>query len=73
MILSLFFFRGLNNNSFTGPIPPTIGNLTNLTWLDLSDNQLSGLIPITNNATTLGLDRLVNARHLYVLCQIYRF
>ncbi|PWA79140.1 protein kinase-like domain-containing protein [Artemisia annua] len=58
-------FLGLNNNSFTGPIPPTIGNLTNLTWLDLSDNQLSGLIPITN-ATTLGLDRLVNARHFHL-------
>nr|GEX99421.1 probable leucine-rich repeat receptor-like protein kinase At5g49770 [Tanacetum cinerariifolium] len=58
-------FLGLNNNSFTGPIPPTIGNLTNLTWLDLSDNQLSGLIPITN-AATLGLDRLVNARHFHL-------
>ncbi|PWA90733.1 protein kinase-like domain-containing protein [Artemisia annua] len=58
-------FLGLNNNSFTGPIPPTIGNLTNLTWLDLSDNQLSGLIPITNG-TTLGLERLVNARHFHL-------
>ncbi|KAJ9535606.1 hypothetical protein OSB04_un001258 [Centaurea solstitialis] len=48
---------GLNNNSFVGFIPPSIGNLTNLSWFWVSGNQLQGSIP-------LGLDKLVNARHL---------
>ena len=31
--------------TFPVSIPPEIGNLTNLTWLELNDNQLSGPIP----------------------------
>ena len=43
----------------TGEIPPEIGNLTNLTTLNLENNQLTGEIPpeIGNltNLTTLNL------------------
>jgi len=35
----------LNNNQLTGPIPPEIGNLTNLTYLWLFSNELTGTIP----------------------------
>ena len=35
----------LPNNGLTGPIPPELGNLDNLTALLLNDNQLTGLIP----------------------------
>ena len=57
--------RALNSNKFSGNIPPTIGNLTNINWLDLSDNQLEGPIPISK-AGVLGLEKLLNAKHLYV-------
>jgi Leucine-rich repeat (LRR) protein len=36
---------GLYLNQLTGSIPPEIGNLTNLTWLDLGNNGLTGSIP----------------------------
>ncbi|PWA55313.1 putative leucine-rich repeat receptor-like protein kinase [Artemisia annua] len=36
-------------------IPPTIGNLKNLYWLDLSQNNLTGSLPVSNG-TTPGLD-----------------
>ncbi|SVC50550.1 uncharacterized protein METZ01_LOCUS303404, partial [marine metagenome] len=32
----------LSNSNLTGSIPPEIGNLTNLTYLDLRYNQLTG-------------------------------
>ena len=35
----------LGSSGLTGEIPPEIGNLTNLLWLDLSFNQLTGQIP----------------------------
>ncbi|KAL9249007.1 Leucine-rich repeat receptor protein kinase HPCA1-like protein [Drosera capensis] len=57
-------YLSLNSNGFTGNIPPSIGNLTKLYWLDMSDNQLSGSIPVSN-ATTLGLDMLVNTKHFH--------
>ncbi|KAK3031328.1 hypothetical protein RJ639_035234 [Escallonia herrerae] len=53
----------LNSNSFIGSIPPSIGYLSKLSWLDLSDNKLSGSIPVSSG-TAPGLDMLVNARHL---------
>ncbi|KAK3031342.1 hypothetical protein RJ639_035248 [Escallonia herrerae] len=55
--------RALNSNSFTGPIPPSIGNLSKLSWLDLSDNKLDGSIPVSSGATP-GLDMLLKAKHL---------
>ena len=35
----------LNANQLTGSIPPELGDLSNLEWLDLHGNQLSGEIP----------------------------
>nr|CAN68980.1 hypothetical protein VITISV_004150 [Vitis vinifera] len=53
----------LNSNSFSGGIPPSIGNLSKLYWLDLADNQLTGTIPISNGSTP-GLDKLTHTKHL---------
>ncbi len=35
----------LMNNQLSGEIPPELGNLAGLEWLDLGGNQLSGEIP----------------------------
>lgn len=35
----------LYNNQFTGSIQPEIGNLTNLFYLSLSNNRLTGELP----------------------------
>ncbi|XLU19623.1 hypothetical protein S245_055689, partial [Arachis hypogaea] len=53
----------LNSNSFTGRIPHSIGNLSNLYWLDLADNELQGPIPISSGSVP-GLDKLHHAKHL---------
>ena len=37
----------LNLSGLTGSIPSEIGNLTNLISLNLSDNQLSGISPVS--------------------------
>ncbi|MFS8002556.1 putative non-specific serine/threonine protein kinase [Helianthus anomalus] len=64
MIQHSVLCRSLNLNRFTGEIPPTIGNLQNLYWLDLADNQLSGSIPVSSGNTP-GLDRLTQAKHFH--------
>ena len=39
-------------NELTGEIPPELGNLTNLNWLDLSNNQLTGVPSQVGNGLT---------------------
>ncbi|CAH2042864.1 unnamed protein product [Thlaspi arvense] len=56
---------GLSSNSFTEPIPHSIGNLSKLTRLDLNDNKLTGSIPISSG-TLPGLDMLVNTLHFCI-------
>ncbi|KAK3031340.1 hypothetical protein RJ639_035246 [Escallonia herrerae] len=62
--VSINLLLSLNNNSFIGSIPASIGNLSNLDWLDLSDNKLNGKIPVSSG-TTPGLDMLVKAKHFH--------
>lgn len=61
----LYQCRSLNNNSFSGHIPTSIGHLSNLYWLDLAENQLDGPLPVSDGNIP-GLDMLVKAKHLYV-------
>ena len=35
----------LHGNDFEGPLPPSLGALTNMRYLDLSSNNLNGSIP----------------------------
>ncbi len=58
------------NNQLTGEMPPEIGNLTNMEYLNLCCNQLSGEIPSEIcNLTNIILNNL----HLYQnqLCPPY--
>nr|CAD1829181.1 unnamed protein product [Ananas comosus var. bracteatus] len=57
--------RSLDYNSFTGSIPPTIGNLSKLYVLDLTNNKLTGTIPISNSLPP-GLDMLLHAKHFHL-------
>uniref|UniRef100_A0A7N2L3E4 Uncharacterized protein n=1 Tax=Quercus lobata TaxID=97700 RepID=A0A7N2L3E4_QUELO len=61
----LYQCRSLNNNSFSGRIPTSIGRLSNLYWLDLAENQLDGPIPVSDGNTP-GLDMLVKAKHFHL-------
>ena len=49
----------LSQNQLTGPIPPELGNLSNLQWLSLWGNQLTGPIPAE-------LGNLSNLQGLYL-------
>ncbi|XP_037496979.1 probable leucine-rich repeat receptor-like protein kinase At5g49770 [Jatropha curcas] len=62
--LSVRISKSLNSNSFSGSIPPSIGTLSKLYWLDLADNKLDGPIPVSTG-TTPGLDMLVNTKHFH--------
>uniref|UniRef100_A0A2N9HB38 Leucine-rich repeat-containing N-terminal plant-type domain-containing protein n=1 Tax=Fagus sylvatica TaxID=28930 RepID=A0A2N9HB38_FAGSY len=49
-LLPTNFFKHLkamtNANAYIGHMPPSLGNLTNIEWLDLSSNKLTGEIPM---------------------------
>ena len=52
-------YLALNFNDFTGPIPETMGDLTNLTHLDLAGNLFTGLIPGS-------FENLVHLKYLFL-------
>jgi len=52
----------LTSNKLTGSIPTELGNLTALTFIDLSGNQLSGAIP-TELGNLTALNNLVLSRN----------
>ncbi|CAM6111852.1 unnamed protein product [Calypogeia fissa] len=58
-------FLGLNSNTIDGPLPASLGN-TNLTWLDVSTNQLSGTIPIADATNPIALDNITSIVHLHL-------
>ncbi|CAN0258233.1 unnamed protein product, partial [Ectocarpus sp. 8 AP-2014] len=43
--VNVFLFLAWFLSHFTGPIPPELGNLEALQYLNLGDNELSGHIP----------------------------
>ena len=43
----LLFIRSLNSNNLRGSIPGSLGNLSELTWLDITDNELSQMLQHT--------------------------
>uniref|UniRef100_A0A6N2KBW6 non-specific serine/threonine protein kinase n=1 Tax=Salix viminalis TaxID=40686 RepID=A0A6N2KBW6_SALVM len=58
-------YISIASNNFNGPIPPSIGKMSNLSLLDLTDNKLSGTIPLfaidlflQNNVLHLGKNQL---------------
>ncbi|KAI3802460.1 hypothetical protein L1987_30592 [Smallanthus sonchifolius] len=51
------------NNILTGPIPSSVGNLKNLSWFDLSANQLTGSLTVSDGITP-GQDMLTQAIHI---------
>ena len=50
--------------SLTGPIPPELGNLARLEYLDLHNTRLTAIPPELGNLASLELLYLNNARHL---------
>ncbi|XLT42691.1 hypothetical protein HN873_035295, partial [Arachis hypogaea] len=62
---TVLFIGSLNSNSFIGRIPHSIGNLSNLYWLDLADNELQRPIPISNGSVP-SLDNLHHAKHFHL-------
>ncbi|GJW84418.1 FRIGIDA-like protein 4a [Tanacetum coccineum] len=56
-------WRRLRRCIDAGVIPPSLGYLSNLYWLDILENQLSGSNPYST-FTSPGLDMLKHAKHL---------
>eukprot|EP01018_Ginkgo_biloba_P022241 Gb_00418 [translate_table: standard] len=54
----------LNSNELSGQIPPSLGNLAKLYWLDIADNNIDGTLPVST-ANAPGLDKLTNAKHFH--------
>ena len=49
----------LQRNSLTGTLPPTVGQLSNLLYLNVKDNEhMRGPLPVTQLATLTKLNRL---------------
>ncbi|KAF8686614.1 hypothetical protein HU200_043440 [Digitaria exilis] len=68
LLPSLSYSLNLSHNSFSGPLPPEVGNLINLNQLNLAGNQLSGRIPYTiGNCLVLESLMLDNVKGLQVL------
>ena len=65
LFLGLMLHCALNSNKLTGSIPPSLGKLSSVTWLDLADNLLTGPLPNSKDNGT-GLDQLLEAVHLSV-------
>jgi len=65
LFLGLMLHSALNSNKLTGSIPPSLGKLSSVTWLDLADNLLTGPLPNSKDNGT-GLDQLLEAEHLSV-------
>ena len=66
--VGMFFFSGLTDNNLVGSLPPTIGLLEDIIWLDVGVNRINGTLPVSNNVNIgVGLDNLTKARHLYVI------
>jgi Leucine-rich repeat (LRR) protein len=59
------FYSALNSNKLTGSIPPSLGKLSKVKWLDLADNQLTGRLP-NSRENGAGLDQLLNAEHFHL-------
>lgn len=57
--------RSLTGNNISGEIPPSLGLLSHLHWLDLSENSLTGTLPVsTSSPNDTGLDNLNSILHL---------
>ena len=59
--------RYLNGNYLTGSLPNELSLLSNLYWLDIAFNRLSGPLPYSSDGQSVnnvGLDNLTSAKHL---------